>query len=336
MNYSPASQSLPFGVDELDSLVHDDPQNNRIRCFVRGCSHWLSPPARGGKGGQSCPDHGIYCHKTGTYRYKDIFRNIIVDADRFSVAVHGNSAKFDTARFGMESSEDALSWNVFRSLKEAGLLAKLVRELIGESSDQQPTLWLWGLDADARPPRFWDLLTRARDQFEKQLPSEKPLTEPDIALHVPGEYLVLIEAKFTSKNPIIERNNPNPRDRMSLAELIKSYAAPNLRIVDRPLAERADAVPEQLWRNLVFAEAMAADDGPSTRAYVVNLVRDESEPDSAKLMNSLIHPEFQSRFRRATWEQLFRFASGHRPATDRLCRYLKNKTARLRPAFRIP
>ena len=64
----------------------------------------------------------------------------------------------------------------------------------------EPFLYLWGicLTEDAFDPM--ELLIAARKRFESNLPVERPYTEPDIMIHLPGRYLILIEAKFTSPN----------------------------------------------------------------------------------------------------------------------------------------
>lgn len=63
---------FPFGIDDLNPDPSRQPGDPSLaRCYVRGCPHILTRPARG-KRGRACPEHGIYCHRSctgGTYSY---------------------------------------------------------------------------------------------------------------------------------------------------------------------------------------------------------------------------------------------------------------------------
>ena len=52
--------------------------------------------------------------------------------------------KAETWRLGNENSEDALSFNVFRSLQEAGALRQAARVLTGIECEDEPDLIVWG------------------------------------------------------------------------------------------------------------------------------------------------------------------------------------------------
>ena len=191
-------RGLPYGVAELDPVIKADiAPPFRIHCFVRGCKHELLPPSRSSRG-ETCPDHGIRCHKSGTYSYVDVRRNVIIDADVLASRVTGNPFKYETARLGQENSEDALSWNTFRSLQRVGRLHQVASLITGLRILDEPQLYLWGLSASDDSFQPWNLLIAARERFESNLPIERPLTEPDIALYLPGKYLILIEAKLSS------------------------------------------------------------------------------------------------------------------------------------------
>ena len=142
---------------------------------------------------------------------------------------------------GAERSEDMLTWNVFRSLQEAGCLGKLARAITGDTSSVEPFLFLWGIcltDDDFNP---WDLLIAARKRFEPNLPVVRPLTEPDIGIMLPGRYLILIEAKFTSPNTIYQRGPRKNSQSLTLDELLGIYHDPNLRILDHARARPGPA-----------------------------------------------------------------------------------------------
>lgn len=333
---APSRQPLPYGIDDLDPEVlclPDEPK--RVRCYVRGCHHILRVPRRGFKG-DICPDHGIRCHLSGknaTYTYVAAWRNIFASPDLFAQHIVGHPFKYESHRLGSEKSEDALSWNVFRSLQEAGKLAEFARTITGDPCEIEPRLYLWGIcitDDDFRP---WDLLIAARKRFESNLPVERPLTEPDIALHLPGRYLILIEAKFTSFNTFYERGSRADDRSLTLDELIEIYHDPALKIVDVEKARSAERIHYQLWRNMVFAEWMAQMDHPSTKAFHVNLVRHGYDQASAAEFRELIQPHFRHRFAQNHWESLQQHWHDN-CQLDALRNYVSSKTACLRRAFR--
>ena len=105
--------------------------------------------------------------------------------------------KAEKDRLGYENSEDAVTWNVFAGLLSAGLLSRAAEELTGRM-EGTPELWLWGHRIDLQSgfgPRFAPLV-QLRERLEPDVHTF--VTEPDIMLVFPQEFIVLIEAKFTS------------------------------------------------------------------------------------------------------------------------------------------
>lgn len=323
---------LPYGVPDLDPSVVVHPYDpDRVRCYVRGCQHFLRRPTRQARG-ELCPDHGIYCHYSrygATYSYRDVRRNIIASPDLFAQRIVGHPFKYESHRLGSENSEDALSWNVFRSLQESGLLAAVAKLMTGEDHPQEPDLYLWGIRVSDDSFEPWDLLIAARERFETNLPIKRPLTEPDIALHLPGKYLVLIEAKFTSPNPVYERGPRKDAQSLTFDELLEIYWDASLRILDVEMACSADHVHYQLWRNMVFAEWMAGLDGAATRPFHVNLLRARSVEPTPPRFLSLVRPASVEHFQQVAWEPLGRQAT----TPQMLQKYLAMKTCHLSPAF---
>jgi hypothetical protein len=330
----PFEQSLPFGVNELDPQVVSHPDNrNLVRCYVRGCRHFVRRPTRQQRG-EACPDHRIFCHYSrfgATYSYADVRRNIIASPNLFAKRIVGHPFKYESHRLGSENSEDALSWNVFRSLQEASCLARVARLLTGEEHAAEPDLYLWGIRVSDDSFAPWDLLIAARQRFERQLPVKRPLTEPDIALHLPGRYLILIEAKFTSLNPVYVRGPRQNQQSLTFDELLQIYWDPSLRILDRAAALTRHCIHYQLWRNMVFAEWMAKQESPTTKAYHVNLVRAGYEVSSSREFSELLVERFANRFCVSCWELILDDSLSTREIL--LNQYLHTKTAHLRKAF---
>ena len=70
--------------------------------------------------------------------------------------------------------------------------------------------------------------------------------------------------------------------------------------------------------------------------FHINLVREGHEEDSASEFGELLRAEQAERFRRATWEEVHRWARRNQtPALERLREYLDQKTAQLKKALRV-
>ncbi len=231
---------------------------------------------------------------------------------------------------GLERSEDALSFNVFKSIYSHGLLKDLTEHLLDQKLDQEPQLFLWGINMESYDA--WDLLIAARHRFESNLPVERPLTEPDIAIYVPGQVVVLIEAKFTSKNPVYKAGPRANSQSLTLNELIEIYQDRTLRTLSLEKAVQSKQVHYQLWRNMVFAEWMASFYGNQLEHRVLNLVCDQSETESVEQFGRLFNPGWEDTFQRVTWESIYAWSKRH-PRLTMLSNYLEQKTASLKPAF---
>jgi predicted DNA-binding transcriptional regulator YafY len=245
--------ALPYGIDELDPVIACLPGDpDQIRCFVRGCPEFVRRPTHD-KQGEACPSHGIRCHFSrggGTYSYPDAKRNLVVAADLAASRVFGHPFKYESDRFGLEKSEDALTWNVFRSFQQAKRLHILAQMVVPKAGDQEPELYLWGLRCSDDAFEPWNLLVAARQRFESNLPVERPLTEPDIALFLPGRYLILIEAKFTSGNSYYPDGPRKDAHSLTKHELIEIYQDRSLRVLNLGQARSVKPTTRRLSSSL--------------------------------------------------------------------------------------
>lgn len=248
---------MPFGTEDLDPVPHVVSASPRIvRCYVRGRRQELHTPTRHSHG-DVCPDHGIRCHfsaNSATYSYVDVRRNFVVDPELVAKRIIGHPFKHEAHRLGQEKSEDAVSFNVFRSLQRSGLLHAVANRITGLDIAAEPQLYLWGLACSDDSLEPWDLLIAARERFEKRRPVERPMTEPDIAPHLPGRYLILIEAKFTSPNGVYENSRRRTSACLTKEELLEIYWDRRPEIPDPVRAKEQSRIYYQLWRNLIFAE----------------------------------------------------------------------------------
>jgi len=325
---------MPYGLLDLaPGITTERGPPLRIRCVVRDCPHLLIPPTRT-TAGQACPVHGIRVHTSGTFSFKDPTRNFIVDPELVRRII-AHPGKFESHRLGLEKSEDAATLNVFRSFQEAGCLNEIARLITGLDVEDEPELFLWGINLgdDALP--VWSLLTAARKRFESRLPVKRPATEPDIGLFLDGHYLALIEAKLTSPNTFYARGPRKDAQSLTLEELLAIYSDPVCRILDLDKAVASEAVAYQFWRNVIFSEWMSHHALPGTKPFFANLVRAGYELDSFEHFHQLVRPEFADRVTRIRWEDLFILASLHSNRLLRLREFMITKTVNLQPAFCI-
>lgn len=324
---------MPYGLLDLDPAVTTDRGPPlRLKCVVRDCQHLLIPPTRAAAG-QVCPEHGVRVHRSGTFTYRDPTRNFILEPDLVTRVIR-HPGKFESHRLGYEKSEDAVTLNVFRSFQQAGCLNEIARLVTGLEVEDEPDLFLWGLNLsadDALP--VWPLLQAARRRFESALPVKRPATEPDIGLFLDGHYLALIEAKLTSPNTFYHAGPRKDAQSLTKDELLTLYHDEVCHILDMEEATASDAAAYQMWRNTVFAEWMAHHAKPGTRAYFCNLVRAGCELDSFEHFHRIVRPEFAHRVTRLRWEDLYLLAGLHGDRLLRLKEYMAAKTANLQPAF---
>jgi hypothetical protein len=218
-----------------------------------------------------CPLHRIRIHaRTRTFVYYDgsdraservaALRNILFERDYFGAHILGNAAKAETHRICHETSEDALSWNIFSRMARGQLLRLLIPTLALSSPSTDPELYMWGLRVnlnDSSAPTLFPALRSAREVFEKDI--TRFWTEP-------GQWLVLIEAKFTQRNTIASSSSDRdvsgdkPKSREGLLRRYTADALPPGALILPPpsVIGWTDGLNQkpfysQLYRNLVFA-----------------------------------------------------------------------------------
>jgi len=329
------SDDHPLGIADLRSRSEIEKIDaEHVRCYVRGCDQRLRVHRRDSPG-DYCRQHDVRCYLSTagpTFEYRDPEQNLIIGREEFTTYVRRNPFKYESHRFGLERSEDALSWNFFLGLWQCDLLPWFVFETTGVLIARQPRLFLWGLEVSRATWEPWALLVQARKHFESNLPVDRPLTEPDAAILVPGQLLMLIEVKFCSANPWYKQGPRASSSSLTLDELKKTYQFPGMTSLLMSNAEREPRLPYQLWRNMVFAEWMANADSSVTEPFLLNLVRRSHDHRSHDVLSSVIDPRFQHRLLRLDWEHAI-CAILDQGADQRLVNYLATKTAGLRLAF---
>lgn len=296
-----------------------------------------------------CPVHRIRIHAgTRTFVYYNgpdatskrnaALRNILFERHYFKEHILGNAAKAETHRICHETSEDALTWNVFSRLASSGLLPMLLSKLSNVHVKSEPELYLWGLKVrldDSSAPSLFPPLKNARGVFEKAI--ARFLTEPDIMLYVPGRLLVLVEAKFTSGNTIASASTTHdltgekPKSREGILERYTPTALPHDALL---VPSSSGPFYSQLYRNLVFAIHMANELG--VKWGLVNLVgegqfhqrkqRVEFQ-DPSQFIHALFPEKSRDQFLFYTWERLYADHVAKATGLNDLAEYMYNKSA---------
>ena len=318
-----AWHDLPYGVDDVDPLQARPLKPDHVRCCIKGCSRILERAHRQTRRDPACfcPDHGIRVSASTTsptYVYEDPSRNFIVDRHLLD-----DVDKTVRWRLPNETSEDALSWNVFVGLRRLERLREVVRTFTGTTVDREPELYLWSSKIGVNGVNRWAAICEVRKALEE---SHNIQTEPDVTIRVPGEVLILVEAKFGSANCTLAS-----KDYASVDEFLDVYEAP---VGSDPLdrawigSQQEGRVLEQLCRHAVFGAWLRE---PGERVVLINLLRRceliAKPPEFAPHLNPAGPVEFSAR----SWEDLFPLCEC--PGGDLLIQYFRGKSYHLRPAF---
>lgn len=257
-----------------------------------------------------------------TYILSEPLDNFIVGHDLVSEAIDGHWGKAETARLGHENSEDAVSFNVFRSLQEAEAL-HLVAQLVTGSPTSEPDLYLWGrrihLNGGSSP---WPELRAARQKVE---PDHQQQTEPDVCLHVPDWGWIFIEAKLAHG---IKTSQSTAKMEAWLA--LYPAHAPTLFDLRRIAKVKHGNFPEQLLRNIVFADLVRGDNEP---AHVVALGRKRDKTAISDWLSACLAAECTVSTSHLTWEEIYKALLSDSDGLSNLRGYFEQKSYSLRRAF---
>lgn len=341
------------------------PRTKLLRCPVKNCSmniYDCKVPFQKHKNQMRylpyCPEHGIRIHEDGFVYYNGSSKEELALAIRRNLMFHSHyyikhflesSNKIESKRLCYESSEDAVSYNVFTELaSNNNALQDLVREITKpQDIKENIELYLWGnkIDLQSGKSTPYSHLKKIREHLEKDI---RIKTEPDIMLIVPKKLVICIEAKFGSKNPIaVDKEEERGEKPKKVDKLIERYYNRNklikrCDIFDFPPKSRF-LFYEQIFRNIVFAASMAQIE-EHTNWFVVNLRSqhvmnlNRGKPESRPVMRSIqsiLKSKYKKRFLHLTWEEIYKIAVEKNPNLYNLIWYLKNKSLNCSRAFNI-
>lgn len=288
--------------------------DGKVECPVSGCLNLVDrQTGRDLKTEKRfhCSDHHIYISPS-TFEYDLEEGNILWDYDLLQ---EHKEVKRETRRMARDNSEDAVTWNVFRYLENSGLLGDYLA-FITKCPQTNPETMFWSYRKQDK--RDWDLLNKARREFGETI---KRGSEPDLMVFT-DQSLFFIEAKLTASNKIA----PKERD----DKYHKKYdtgADGWFSKVFKPSEEFWDLAATrkqyELLRFWLLGTWMSND--LKKGFYLLNLVREDAE--------KTIETDFGMRlvqgsckFKRITWEDIYRFANGSSTNKDRFARYMEGKT----------
>ena len=346
----------------IDHFGHADFDIERIgstyprSCPVKNCAAKPETLLFGRSRIPVCREHGLRLH-SNTFVYWNgageagnttaRLRNFVVRPDLAAKIALGSVAKAENYRLGYELSEDALTWNVFVAIAEAGKLRGAAEFLTGRAVDAEPALYLWGelIDVRGRRRGVFNRLDVARDLLERDI--RRFRTEPDVMLVIDDRLVVCIEAKFGSGNPLAfdatVEGGSKPMDRDGLLARYLDRSGPLTRaVIDRN--QVGPRMHSQLFRNVVFAAEMAN----SADWHVVNLVsstqwqrqtrselRHHSYQDPTQDVVAYLKPGYENRFSFRTWEGLYQRVIRTDGEFAHLAAYMESKSAHYRRAFSL-
>jgi len=268
-----------------------------------------------------CRKHKVSVSISPTYVYQKLHSNFMISSDLINKV-----KKVERWRLGNERSEDALSWNVFLSLAKLGLLSKAFQDFPSGKIE----LYLWGNRIGRHLPVVWDKLTRVRKRLES---GARFPTEPDIIIRIPGQLLMLIEAKFGSCNSTLL----GKEDRYEgVDEFLSRYPA-NASVPD-PLnrewieGQKPSQVYEQLCRNVIYATWLRE---KGERLIVANLVCKNMETEIEQRFRNHLNANCPLEFRRITWESFYPVLLSSGENAGPIISYMENKTMNLKKAFQL-
>lgn len=285
-----------------------------VECPVRGCSnHVLRQRSRFvAKPEFLCPDHGIYISPS-THEFSDVRRNfpLIGDADWRLLHETISVDKRETHRLARERSEDAVTYNAFRSIEREGRLPELI-EMLTDRPQESVELVYWS--CSLRCGGLLPLLQEARSVF-----GERPDrgSEPDLIAMTPTD-LVFIEVKLTSGN----------ETRPSRPEVLPVYQSAEHGWYEQVFRREAAHVAVvsrryELMRFWLLGSWMARHTG--RRFTLISLTREIQDMDLEEQFAPLIFQDEDRLFARWPWEAVAGFAEGD-PSTACVSEYLWSKS----------
>ena len=181
-----------FGITNLKPSI--SVTSSHVECPVKGCTTTVSRQRVSFKREWEffCPQHKIYISPSSFEYQKETDNLLWTDSSDMALLNEIKKVKRES-RIWRETSEDAITWNVFRYLERSDLLLTFMNSIDSvHHSSAELILWSYSSALKCQYP----LLNRARLKFGE---SVQRGSEPDIII-LTDKTLFFIEAKVTAGN----------------------------------------------------------------------------------------------------------------------------------------
>ena len=291
---------------------------NRVELRTDRKSHLNSAPYH-------CARDHIYIAKS-TFEYEDKFENLLWKdpADRALLDRIGVGKQDD--RMARETSEDAITWNVFRYLETSGFLGPWLERISGVPVGKT-SLTYWSYCDEPGVQKVWPMLAAARKQFRER--TDHP-SEPDLIADTDAG-VFWIEGKLTAFNKTKPSPRPKVPPKVDIPPAVYDTGADGWynKAIVTPFQELAVAKQRyEMLRYWLLGSWAAAQ--LNKAFYLVSLVRKEKSENMAEVLASDFRMEPNRRVLSTTWEDIYAFLKEspmRTEQTDRLLTYMENKTA---------
>jgi hypothetical protein len=327
----------PYGWRDFDPEVVEGLTENDSRFINRRAGGWIACPLLG-HFGEELPwqednyRKGSVLHGSPaasfralpTYVLENPLDNIIAGRELIAGTGAGSRRRAEVARLGNENSDGALTWNVLRSLQEAGSLGFATRVLADVEATAEPELVFWEQHVELERTKPSGALLAVRDELEQGLTQHNG---PDACLHAPAWGWLLIDVTFGGSSETLD-------DPQLVEAWLERYSEPCPGLFDDEAIRRSRPrdFPHELLTTIAFARRLKAE---GEQATVVALSRKSERAGVEKWVGRCLAETADVAFRRVTWETLYRALDPDEPKLAPLRRYLENKSYGLRPAFAL-
>lgn len=173
--------------------------------------------------------------KTPTIIFNDPRLNIPAEVrdgllDTLALALNERNRENKKTKFGLSTSEDALTWTLFKFLSDSGQLTRVLRLAglpIPDDVSRHEALLLWGvpvpLERD-RNPTGWTLRRSVESISDRLDENQSSRTEPDVLIDFGACGLFIVEVKHTSGTSLQDVSYAG-WDRYFPTDSLLSYAA---------------------------------------------------------------------------------------------------------------
>src|SRR6266545_2175893 len=184
-----------FGWDDLKEHMAVTPTT--VQCPLRECSRTIRRQQKTfSRSAQfRCPDHAIYV-SASTFEYEQPSANMLwSEPEDLELWKDITQPKIKReSRVTRDNTEDAVTWNVFRYLEKAGLLARFISEVGKRPSQGTLRIVYWSWCQQTR--QAWQPLVQAALGFGE---ASKRRSEPDLIIEDDAT-VFFVETKALSDN----------------------------------------------------------------------------------------------------------------------------------------